>query len=393
MQSAKVFAASGGFVPARLTVARQAKGLKQKDLADELQFAPATISKWESDSYELGPDSTSVQVLADRLSVEPTWFYKPLGEAKSGPAFYRSMRSELTTAREKAAAKLLFSYEIYRALDELVEFPSADIPDVAGGADYRMLSPEKIEALAVRLRENWGLGDDPITDLMVVLENAGIVVAETFLDSNKLDGVSAWFASVPVILLAKDKDGGVRRRFDAAHELGHLVLHRGLTQECIKNDLRLIEEQAMLFAGAFLLPASSFAVTSDKATLEHLSDIKPRWGVSIGAMIKRLASLNLISENHERNLWKYYSYRQWRGNEPHDDHIEVERPENLKVALELLSREDPATLLDVVESVSIGTDYITELTGIEPTRLRAATLKRPKLKLVRTNDRLNPAND
>jgi Zn-dependent peptidase ImmA (M78 family)/transcriptional regulator with XRE-family HTH domain len=385
MRSAKVFAVSSGFVPARLTVARQAKGLKQKDLADELRFAPATISKWESEAYEQGPDHSSIYALAERLSVEPSWFYKPLEDPNTRPAFFRSMRSELTAARDKAAAKLLFSYEIYRALDDLVEFPVTDIPDLAAGLDYRMLSPESIEAIAVRLREYWGLGDDPLADLMVVLENAGIVVAETFLDSNKLDGVSAWFGNVPVMLLAKDKDGGVRRRFDAAHELGHLVLHRGLTQDCITRDLRLIEEQAMLFAGAFLLPASSFAVTSDKATLEHLCDIKPRWGVSIGAMIKRLASLNLISESHERNLWKYYSYRQWRGNEPHDDNIIVERPENLRSALELLSREDPATLMDVIETASIGSEYLSELTGIELASLRAATLKRPKLKLVRTS--------
>jgi Zn-dependent peptidase ImmA (M78 family)/transcriptional regulator with XRE-family HTH domain len=386
MRSARVFAVPGGFVPARLTIARQAKGLKQKDLADELRFTPGTISKWESEAYEQGPDPSSVQALADRLGVEPNWFYKPLQQGAAGPAFYRSMRSELTTAREKAAAKLLFTFEIYGALDELVEFPSADIPDLAEGTDYRVLSPERIEALAGRLREYWGLGDDPIVDLMVVLENAGVVVAETFLDSNKLDGVSAWFADAPVILLAKDKDGGVRRRFDAAHELGHLILHRGVTQECIKSDLRLIEEQAMLFAGAFLLPASSFAVTSDKATLEHLSDIKPRWGVSIGAMIKRLSSLHLISESHERNLWKYYSYRQWRGNEPHDDHISVERPENLKAALELLSRDDPVTLGQVVNSVSIGTEYLTELTGVESAYLVSTATKRPKLKLVRAND-------
>jgi Zn-dependent peptidase ImmA (M78 family) len=166
------------------------------------------------------------------------------------------------------------------------------------------------------------------------------------------------------------------------------VLHRGLTQASIKDDLRLIEEQAMFFAGAFLLPASSFAVTSDKATLEHLSAIKPRWGVSVGAMIKRLASLNVISENHEKNLWKYYSYRQWRGNEPHDDHITVERPENLRSALELLAQEEPATLGHVVEDIGIGADYISELTGIDAAQLQSAEAARPKLKLVRS-----PAND
>lgn len=386
MRSAKIIALSGGFVPARLTFARQAKGLKQKDLAEELSLSAGTISKWESDAYEQGPDPDSLRALADRLSVEPSWFFKPLNEAGIGPAFYRSMRSELTTAREKAASKLLFSYEIYEKLDALVEFPAIDIPNLTEETDYRLLSPDSIELLASRLREYWSLGDDPIADLMVVLENAGIVVAETFLDSNKLDGVSSWFSDVPVILLAKDKDGGVRRRFDAAHELAHLVLHRGLSQGCIKDDLRLIEEQAMLFAGAFLLPASSFAVSSDKATLEHLSDIKPRWGVSVGAMIKRLGTLNLISENHQRNLWKYYSYRQWRGNEPHDEHISVERPENLKSALELLAQEEPATLSEVIEKVGLGTDYIGELTGIDVARLRRPVPQRPRLRLIRAND-------
>ena len=86
------------------------------------------------------------------------------------------------------------------------------MPDLRNGADYRTLSPDKIESLAVRLREYWGLGDDPITDLMVVLENAGVIVAETYINSNKLDGVSSWFSDVPVVLLAKDKDGGVRQK-------------------------------------------------------------------------------------------------------------------------------------------------------------------------------------
>ena len=92
MRSAKVLSVSGGFVPARLTIARQAKGLKQKDLAEDLQFSPGTISKWESEAYEQGPDSSSVQALADRLSVQPGWFYKPIDGARNGPAFYRSMR-------------------------------------------------------------------------------------------------------------------------------------------------------------------------------------------------------------------------------------------------------------------------------------------------------------
>lgn len=392
MRNSKLSAVSGGFVPARLTIAREARGLKQKELADELNFVPATISKWESEGYGQAPDSNSLDALSAILQVDLGWFFKPLQSDFMSPPFYRSMRSELSAARDRAAAKLLFSYEIFDRLNEYVEFPNLDIPHILPAEDYRSLSAETIEKVASRLREYWGLGDDPISDLMVVLENAGIVVAETYLDSTKLDGVSAWFGDVPVVLLAKDKEGGVRRRFDAAHELGHLVLHHGLSKEAIRYDLRLIEEQAMLFAGAFLLPPSSFASTMGDASLDYLAAIKPRWGVSVGAMIKRLGSLHLISENHERNLWKYYSYRKWRGNEPHDDSIAIERPENLRSALEMLASDDPDAIRNVRANIALSGEYIGELTGVDHRALWEIINERPKLRLVRSPENV-AAND
>jgi Zn-dependent peptidase ImmA (M78 family)/transcriptional regulator with XRE-family HTH domain len=382
---------SDGFVPARLAIARQARGLKQKDLADELGFGPAAVSKWEGEGYEHAPDFNVIDNLASFLKVKPSWFFKPLNTDFMSPPFYRSMRSELTVAREKAAAKLLFSYEIFTQINEHVEFPQCDLPSIETG-DYRLLTAERIESIAAEARDYWGLGDDPISDILVVMENAGIVIAETFLDSVKLDGVSAWCSDVPVVLLAKDKQGGVRRRFDAAHELGHLILHRSLTREAIKNDLRLIEEQAMLFAGAFLLPASSFASSIGDCSLDHLAAIKPKWGVSVGAMIKRLGTLNLVSDNNERNLWKYYSYRKWRGNEPHDDSIVVERPENLLSSIEILAQDDPITLAEIMDQVGVDASYVAELTGVDINVLIEEPVKRPKLQLVRTAPRA-PAND
>ena len=381
-------ALSGGFVPARLAIARQACGLKQKDLAEELGYGPAALSKWESEGYDHAPDRSVVENLASFLKVKPSWFFKPLASDHMSPPFYRSMRSELSIAREKAAAKLLFSHELFDQLNKHVEFPSCDIPAIDVG-DYRLLSPEKIESIATELREYWGLGDDPISDMVLIIENAGIVVAETFLDSVKLDGVSAWCSNVPVILLAKDKQGGVRRRFDAAHELGHVILHRHLSTDAIKADLNLIEEQAMLFAGAFLLPASSFASTIGDCSLDHLAAIKPKWGVSVGAMIKRLGSLHLVSEGNERNLWKYYSYRKWHGNEPHDKTIEVERPENLRSAIEILAEDDQAALHELLGSLGLDGSYVAELTGIDINLLDDRPTERPRLQLVPRS----PAND
>jgi Zn-dependent peptidase ImmA (M78 family)/DNA-binding XRE family transcriptional regulator len=385
---------ANGFVPARLTVARNARGMKQVELAETMGCAPATISKWESDGYDHSPDGGAISELSKLLSVEASWFYKPMTRC-GNVAFFRSLKSALNIARDKTSAKLRFVDDISQALSERVEFPSIDIPDLVGSRDYKTLRSEDIDSIAYRLREYWGLGEDPIEDLMVVIENAGVVVAEDFVESAKLDGVSKWFSDRPVMLLAKDKQGGVRRRFDAAHELGHLILHQAVRESDIRENIDLIEEQAMIFAGSFLLPASSFFSDINDLTLDAFADLKPQWKVSIGAMIKRAGVLNLITPESERNLWKYYSYRKWRGAEPYDDRIEVEQPVNLKAATEMVAEEGPRETAALMEDIGISAKDVADLTGVNLSILTAPIRQKAKLKLVsrEASEPMSAAND
>lgn len=375
-------AVNDGFVPARLTLARQARGLKQKELAQILGGSPSMVSKWESGEYAHAPDFSQISAIALALSVKPNWFYKSMEAQTDQATFFRSLKSELGVARDKTSAKLYFTNEIFSHLSERIEFPEIDVPDLIGDRDFRSISSDDIEKLANSLRDYWGLGDDPIIDLMLLIENAGVAVAEIFVDSAKLDGVSGWYGKQPVMLLAKDKQGGVRRRFDAAHELGHLILHQAVSKLDLQNNLTLIEEQAMAFAGAFLLPASSFSSGVRSATLDDLADVKIRWGTSIGAMIKRLRSLQLISEDHERNLWKYYSYRRWRGNEPYDDKISIETPVNMRSAVEMIIEDGLNEVEAFMNDVGLEPGDISDLVGIELHKLTRPERKKPKLRLI-----------
>lgn len=386
-------AVNDGFVPARLTIARQSRGLKQKDLAATLGGSPSLISKWESGDYSHAPDQAQVTAIAAALSVKPGWFYKSMEAQSEQATFFRSLKSELGAARDKTAAKLYFSYEIFSHLSERIEFPEIDIPDLMGDRDFRSVTSDDIEKFANSLRDYWGLGDDPIVDLMLLIENAGVAVTEAYVDSAKLDGVSGWYNGQPIILLAKDKQGGVRRRFDAAHELGHLILHQSVTRADLQSNLTLIEEQAMAFAGAFLMPASSFSSGVNGTTLDDLADVKLRWGTSIGAMIKRLRSLSLISNDHERNLWKYYSYRRWRGNEPYDDRISIESPLNIKSAIEMIIEDGLSEIESFMNDLGLEAGDILDLTGIETNRIAPPERKKPKLKLVSSDKIQRAAND
>lgn len=357
-----------GFVPGRLTMAREARGLRQAELAELIDMSPATVSKYESFSNPQRPAPLIIPRLASVLQVDAGWFFKPLPESADAAVFYRSLVSELELMRIKARARLGFVEAIEETLSQYVDFPELDVPDLLVNRDYRSLRREDIDWYAAELRTYWGLGDGPIEDLLLVIENAGIIVGEDEIGSIKLDGVSWWSRSTgrPYMLVALDKNVAVRRRLDAAHELAHIVLHRHVSANDLKRDFRKIEEQAMAFAGAFLLPAETFGDEVYSNSLEALVTLKAKWKVSVGAMIKRLLHIGAISEEYERRLWQYYSYRKWRTREPLDDTIPVEQPQNLRTSIELLIEDGVVSRGELLREIGLSENDVCSLTSLPP---------------------------
>ncbi|WP_258866469.1 ImmA/IrrE family metallo-endopeptidase [Enterococcus mundtii] len=72
----------------------------------------------------------------------------------------------------------------------------------------------------------------------------------------KTDAYSAWSTqNVPIIVLGIKKSA-VRRNFDLAHELGHLLLHPYVDFPLLdKNERQQVEREADYFASSFLLPS------------------------------------------------------------------------------------------------------------------------------------------
>ena len=61
---------------------------------------------------------------------------------------------------------------------------------------------------------------------MRTLESRGVIVAMLSLEENgRIDAFSTSRTLRPVVVLMLDKDDVYRHRFNAVHELGHLVLH------------------------------------------------------------------------------------------------------------------------------------------------------------------------
>lgn len=330
-----------GFVTGRLKEALQRRRMTAVALANEIGVTGQMVSK-----FLTGKSIPRTDVLRQIASVtaEPfEFFLKPLAfdYDEGSPSFMRSYAA--ATKRSRAAAAVLKNRarEVARYADRYVELPPANFPEFRFGDDPASISWRDIETAAERTREYWGLGTGPIANVVRLLEHHGAVVVRLGLGDETLDAFSQWGMpeARPFIILGNEKHSAVRSRFDACHELGHIVLHRHLSRTAVAMPEvhGLVERQANRFAAAFLMPEVGFRRSVFLPTLSTLQELKPIWGASIGAMLMRLSDLELISQWQRKRLWEAYS--PWRRAEPLDDQLEVETPQTLRHAFEIMRDE------------------------------------------------------
>jgi len=105
-----------------------------------------------------------------------------------------------------------------------------------------------------------------------------------------------------------------RKRFSLAHELGHLAM------ECEGVTEKEEEDLAHRFAGAFLVPhAVVIRELGDRRrslSFHELALLKEKHGLSMQAWIHRARDLGVIDEGHYKSLFRQFSAKGWRKDEP-----------------------------------------------------------------------------
>ncbi|MBP1127198.1 MULTISPECIES: ImmA/IrrE family metallo-endopeptidase [Pseudomonas] len=329
-----------GFQSERLKQLRLAFGMTQTTLAEMVGRASGNISKWENGLQV--PEADAFQRLCEVFGVSENWLLEEQFRTdENTPFFFRSQVSATTSAREIAEVRLGWLQEVSYKLQESLEFIEVNVPHLEE-RHCELISDEEIEQMASLCRQTWGLGIAPISNVVQVLENAGVVCARTTLGHLKMDGVSNWYEldQRPYVLLVADKANGIRNRFDAAHELGHVVLHRYISKEQYDSHYALLEAQAHRFASAFLLPAESFLREVRWPTLDTLLALKPRWKVSVAAMVRRCLDLEIINDTTTTRLWKARSARGWVKGEPMDSDFGFEKPQLIARGVKMLVEND-----------------------------------------------------
>ena len=166
-----------------------------------------------------------------------------------------------------------------------------------------------------------------------VAEHAGVVVSRLRGGSEKLDALS-FAGDRPLIVLSSTKASSSRERYSVAHELGHLVLHRGQETGGVER-----EKEANLFAKCLLLPRDQFSMefrAMGSASWTSIFELKDRWKAPGPAILQRASTLGLVDAVSARRLYKQHSARGWQKSEPHEPPFE--EPELIDHSLDLVER-------------------------------------------------------
>ncbi len=310
----------------RIRLARELRGLTQTRLAERVQLTQGAIAQIEGGRVQ--PSDELVDAIAFQTGFLPSFFRQESAiDFPLGSLLFRK-RASMTATQEKQVHHFgQVMFEIVHSMADRLDVPSVRLP-----RDRSFESPREA---ARATRSAFGLSPEtPIPQLINATERGGVLVLALPHSMQGGDAFSVWAGADrlrPAIVISGEVPGD-RLRLSVAHELGHLVMHQA-PQASVTD----IEREAFAFAGELLLPAEAMReqITAP-VTLTSIAELKPRWGVSIQALIRRAYELEIISRRQYTYLFEQLSARGWRMREPRNLDVPVERPRAIRQMAELL---------------------------------------------------------
>jgi Zn-dependent peptidase ImmA (M78 family)/DNA-binding XRE family transcriptional regulator len=325
------------FNPTRLAVARKRRGYDKTELANKLGVTLRTVT-----SYEMGESAPSLETFS-RIQLVlgfPAAFFagEDLDEPQSLDVSFRSLSTMSARLRDMALSQGTLAIHFTKWLEGIFELPKPNMLDL--GAETNP------EVAAEYLRQAWGIGQQPVKNMIHLLESKGVRVYSIAVESRSVDAFSTWKGETPFIFLNRFKSAE-RSRFDAAHELCHLTMHRHGGPKG-----RNAELEANRFASAFLMPRSGvLAHLPEQPHLRELLRIKKIWNVSVAALCHRLHELNALSDWFYKSLMIEISKRGYRTQEPSGSPRETSLI--LPKMLSSLYEQDDLTRVRIAEKLAI----------------------------------------
>lgn len=313
-------------------------GMTRKELATRLDITEQAV--WQFEKNETSP-KTSVKLKMTNLFGVRSDYFSQVTSNSNFDMTSVAFRNEAENTRkatdiQEAYLNALDSLVVY--LESMVTIPNQKIIELVGTLSQKEQDNANLEKIALFAKEFLEISDDN-SDLLYQLEKSGIYIFERNMANNE-DAYSIWSnTNRPFIILGIGKTA-VRRNFDLAHELGHLLLHRNIDFSSLSKDEFLEKEsEANNFASYFLLPKEEFCrdmtnlVGKRVSNPDNYIDLKRKYSVSIQALEYRAFKLGLISPSQHGYFYRLINKNHYKTFEVLDDKIIVKRPSKVRSML------------------------------------------------------------
>jgi Zn-dependent peptidase ImmA (M78 family)/DNA-binding XRE family transcriptional regulator len=322
--------------PQMIILARESRGLSQKELADLMEISAGKLCRVELEDQTLSDDM--IEKLCLVLKYPASFFYRP------GEAYIVSTIN--FRKRDKVSTKILSSVEakvsIFRMnLESLIErtkFPALKIPVL------NLLAYESPEAAARQLRKLWKMPKGPVESMTALIEEHGVPVVGIDFGTERVD---SW-----TVILSGGKHAAVvinrallgdRLRFSLAFELGHLAMHAFIAVEAGRS----LDHDSNQFSAEFLMPENDIRKDLEgNLTIPRLGELKRKWKVSMQALMYRASDLGLLTPNQKRYLIGQFNALKIRRREPTELDVQIEKSTLLR---DLITRYRSAQKMSVKE--------------------------------------------
>jgi Zn-dependent peptidase ImmA (M78 family)/transcriptional regulator with XRE-family HTH domain len=346
------------FNPEMLILARESRGLLQRDFADALNISQGELSKIEAGLRE--PSEELVERMASHLRYSKDLFFmdeRIRGSSSSCPYYRKRKSATLHAIRQALAVANVRRIQISRLLisggaelDPQNQFKRIDIEEHPGGASN----------IARTARAMWTLPPGPILNLISVVEDAGGIVFRCDFGTTKIDAMSQWVQSLPPMFFVNQEIPCDRMRWTLAHEIGHVIMHSLPTDN--------IEQEANEFAAEFLMPTREIKPYLNDLSLPRLAALKSYWKVSMNGLLKRACDLGTITERQRSYLWMQMGAHGYRTHEPNP--LPQEEPTLVKEIVDLHTGQLGFSMRELAELMMMTEDEVRSEFAIPKNRLK-----------------------
>ena len=297
----------------RLRTARLMCGLSQaelvakmKELAEDFPALYKSVSTTAVERYEnavMFPENSSILVtLAEALNTNVDNLTRQF-TIRIDKDFSFRKKSKLGKKRIDVV-----KMKVQQCIEKYVEIENITGDEPKFDAFFNNIVVKKAEdarLVANELRKKWNLGDGPISQPMVMLEEHGVKVIEVEEDPELFDGTSTIVEGLPVVVLNKCESfrpeskhtfSPERRNLTLFHELGHQIMN-------IPDDISDKEKENLcnVFANEMLIPSKTFlnifGMRRQAIPIVELKDVQRTFGISARALMMKAYQLGVINKS------------------------------------------------------------------------------------------------